>query len=215
VKRPPVQGESKPHRWYSEDDGTDNLSPEQVAWVELRGPMDCAVYSQAMWEKLLGRLGPDPLNEDGPERAIEKIRRSRKPIAALLMDQSVAAGIGNIFRAELLYRARVCPFLAGKDVPAKKLREIWKDAGVLMKAGMVDRRIITTLAKDRPTLKGKKGKMAGKVPASESTRDVLKEEAHYVYRRHGKECFVCGTKVMREEMAGRNLYWCPYCQKCE
>ena len=51
--------------------------------------------------------------------------------------------------------------------------------------------------------------MAGKVLASEGTSDVLKEEAHYVYRRHGQACFVCGTKVMREEMAGRNLYWCP------
>ena len=67
------------------------------------------------------------------------------------MDQSVAAGVGNIFRAELLYRARLSPFIAGKDVPEKKLREIWKDAVVLMRAGMVDRRIITTLAKDRPT----------------------------------------------------------------
>jgi endonuclease-8 len=164
--------------------------------------------------KLLGRLGPDPLNGDRPERAIEKIRKSRKPIAALLMDQSVTAGIGNIFRAELLYRARLNPFVAGKDVPEKKLQEIWKDAGVLMKAGMVDRRIITTLAKDRPTGSGKSG-MAGDVLAdtSKGTSDVSKEEAHYVYRRHGKECFVCGTKVMREEMAGRNLYWCPYCQK--
>jgi endonuclease-8 len=128
----------------------------------------------------------------------------------LLMDQSVAAGVGNIFRAELLYRARVSPFAAGKDVAEKKLREIWKDAVVLMRVGMVDRRIITTLTKDRPT---SKSKMAGKVLASKTTSDVLKEEAHYVYRRHGKECFVCGTKVMREEMAGRNLYWCPHCQK--
>jgi endonuclease-8 len=79
----------------------------------------------------------------------------------------------------------------------------------------VDRRIITTLAKDRPTSKGKKGRMAGKVLAGKGTSDVLKEEAHYVYRRHGQPCFVCGTKVMREEMAGRNLYWCPYCQKSE
>jgi endonuclease-8 len=73
-----------------------------------------------------------------------------------------------------------------------------------MKAGMVDRRIVTTLAKDRPTSKSVKGK---------STAAVPKEEVHYVYRRHGLPCFVCGTKVRKEEMAGRNLYWCPYCQK--
>jgi endonuclease VIII len=196
VKRPAVEGGSKPHRWYSEDDGSDNLDPKEIAWVELRGPMDCTIYSQEKWDALLKRLGPDPLNGDGAELFVEKVRKSKKPIGALLMDQSVAAGVGNIYRAELLYRARLSPFMAGKDVPEETLRAIWKDAGPLMKAGMVDRRIVTTLPNDRPHKKGK----------------ALKEEAHYVYRRHGKECFVCGTKVMRKDMAGRNLYWCPVCQ---
>src|SRR5258708_1412958 len=84
---------SKPHRWYSEDDGTDNLAPETIAWVELRGPMDCSVYSQEMWEKLLQRLGPDPLNGDGAAEFIERVKKSRKPIGERLMDQSVAAGV--------------------------------------------------------------------------------------------------------------------------
>ena len=60
--------------------------------------MDCTVYTQAMWDKLLMRLGPDPLNGDQPAKMVEKIGKSRKAIAALLMDQSVAAGVGNIFR---------------------------------------------------------------------------------------------------------------------
>ena len=115
VKRPAGPDTSKPHRWYSEDDGSDNLAPEKVAWVELRGPMDCSIYSQEMWEKLLMRLGPDPLNGDGPERFFERVRKSRKTIGELLMDQSVAAGVGNIFRAELLYRARLSPFTSGRQ----------------------------------------------------------------------------------------------------
>jgi endonuclease-8 len=196
VKRPAEPGESKRHGWYSEDDGTGHIAPEKVAWVELRGPMDCTVYTQETWEKLLARLGPDPLNGDGPEKFVEKVRKSKKAIGALLMDQSIAAGIGNIYRAELLYRARLSPFVAGKDVPEATLKAIWKDAIPLMKAGMIDRRIVTTLAKDRPSGKG----------------NVLKDEAHYVYRRHGKECFVCGTKILRKDMEGRNLYWCPVCQ---
>jgi endonuclease-8 len=74
---------------------------------------------------------------------------------------------------------------------------MWKDALPLMKAGMVDRRIVTTKARDRP----------------HKTGQALKDEAHYVYRRHGKDCFVCGAKVMKmENFAGRNLYWCPVCQ---
>jgi len=196
VKKAAGADASKPHRWYSEDDGSDNLAPEKVAWVELRGPMDCSIYSQEMWETLLKRLGPDPLNGDGAERFVEKVGKSKKAIGELLMDQSVAAGVGNIFRAELLYRAKQSPFVAGRGVEESTLRSIWREAGVLMKAAMVDRRIVTTKPKDRPHEKGQ----------------ALKEEAHYVYRRQGKPCFVCGTKILTEVMAGRNLFWCPVCQ---
>ena len=197
VKQAPVPGESKRHAWYSEDDGTGHIAGEQVAWVELRGPMDCTVYTQAQWDKLLDRLGPDPLNGDKPDKAFAKIAKSKKPIAALLMEQDVFAGIGNIFRAELLFRARQNPFTPGKDVPIEVLKKLWKDAGPLMRAGMVDRRIVTTLPKDRP----------------HKTGQALKEQAHYVYRRQGKPCWICGTKVMKMEgFAGRNLFWCPVCQ---
>ena len=196
VKEPAGPDASKPHRWYSEDDGTDNLSPEKIAWVELRGPMDCSIYSQEMWDALLERLGPDPLNGDGAARFVARVGKSRKTIGELLMDQSVAAGVGNILRAELLYRARLSPFKPGNAVEEKTLRSIWKDAGVLMKAAMVDRRIVTTRPKDRPHKKGQ----------------ALKEEAHYVYRRQGQPCFVSGTKILTRVMAGRNLFWCPVCQ---
>jgi len=196
VKRPAVPGVSKRHGWYSDDDGTDNIDADKVAWVELRGPMDCSVFSQEMWEKLLKRLGPDPLNGDGAEKFIEKVKKSKKTIGELLMDQSVAAGVGNIFRAELLFRAKLNPFTPGKEVAESTLRSIWKDAGVLMKAAMVDRRIVTTKAKDRPHSEGQ----------------ALKEETHYVYRRQGRPCFICGTKILTKVMAGRNLFWCPVCQ---
>jgi endonuclease-8 len=196
IKRAAERGTSRRHGWYSEDDGSDNIAPEEIAWVELRGPMDCTIYTQEMWEKLLHRLGPDPLNGDGPEESVAKIRKSKKPIGALLMDQTVISGIGNIFRAELLFRARLSPFTAGSEVEAELIRSIWRDARVLMKAGMVDRRIVTTKPPDRPHRRGK----------------ALKEEAHYVYRRQGRPCFVCGTKILTKEMAGRNLFWCPTCQ---
>jgi endonuclease-8 len=133
------------------------------------------------------------LNGDGAEKFVERVKKSRKTIGELLMDQSVAAGIGNIFRAELLFRARLNPFTPGNKVEESRLRSIWKEAGVLMKAAMVDRRIVTTKPKDRPHTKGQ----------------ALKEETHYVYRRQGRPCFVCGTKILTEVMAGRNLFWCP------
>ena len=196
VKRPAVPGVSKRHAWYSEDDGTGHIEASKVAWVELRGPMDCSIYSQEKWDALLERLGPDPLNGDGPEKMITRIGKSKKAIGELLMDQSVAAGIGNIYRAEFLFRAGLSPFTPGKEVEESTLRSIWKEAGALMKAGMVDRRIVTTKPKDRP----------------HKTGPVLKEEAHYVYRRQGRPCFVSGTKILTKVMAGRNLFWCPVCQ---
>ena len=197
VRRPKAPGESKRHAWYSDDNGTGHIAAKNVAWVELRGPMDCSVYTRAMWEKLLERLGPDPLNGDGPEKAIERVRKSKKPIGALLMDQEIFAGVGNIYRAELLFRARLSPFLPGKDVPVKALERIWKEAGPLMRAGMVDRRIVTTLAKHREI----------------STGSPMKEDVHYVYRRNGQDCRLCGETVMKMEgFAGRNLFWCPGCQ---
>lgn len=196
VKKPAAPRVSKRHAWYSEDDGTGHIDPTQVAWVELRGPMDCSIHTQEKWDALVKKLGPDPLNGDGPEKMIAKVAKSRKSIAELLMDQTMFAGVGNIVRAEVLYRAQLNPFRPGKDVEEKTLKSMWTDAAVLLRAGMVDRRIVTTKPADRPHRKG----------------PVLKEEAHYVYRRNGLPCFVCETVLKKQELAGRNLFWCPTCQ---
>jgi len=97
----------------------------------------------------------------------------------------------------VLFRARLSPFTPGRDVPALVVKKMWKELGPLMRAGMVDRRIVTTLAKDR----------------DRKTGPVQVGDEHYVYRRNGQPCRVCGTKVMkREGFAGRNLFWCPVCQ---
>ena len=166
-------------------------------WLELRGASDCSVYTQEKWGKLLARLGPDPLRDDDPEPAIEAIRQRKTAVGALLMEQSILAGIGNIYRAELLYRAKINPFRPGAEVGITDLKSIWREAKKLMREGMVDRRIVTTRPKDRPHKKG----------------TALREETHYVYRRAGKPCFVCGEKVLKQEMAGRTLYWCGTCQR--
>jgi endonuclease-8 len=166
-------------------------------WLELRGPTDCSVYSDAQWQAVEDRLGPDPLApHPDPAASIAYILKVNTPIAALLMDQTVFSGIGNIYRAELLYRARQNPFAPGKELSEKALRAMWSDAVAVMPDGMVDRRIVTTRPKDRPHPKGQ----------------ALPGEVHYVYHRHGQPCFVCGTTILRTDMAGRTLYWCPTCQ---
>jgi endonuclease-8 len=166
-------------------------------WLELRGATDVSVYTDAQWKAVEARLGADPLEPGAdPSAAILYIRKANAPIAALLMDQTLFAGIGNIYRAELLYRARQDPFAPGKAVPEKTLTALWSDAVKLMPEGMEDRRIVTTRAKDRPHPRGK----------------AQPDEVHYVYRRHGQPCFVCGTTIQRKDLAGRTLYWCPTCQ---
>ena len=166
-------------------------------WLELRGPTACDVISGEARNQILDRIGPDPLrSDDNISQAIASIRKSRTPIAALLMDQSVISGLGNIFRAELLYRARIHPLIPGNLMTEAQVKALWKDAAVLMRTAMVDRRIVTTRAPDRPNPKGK----------------ALRPETHYVYRRKGLPCFVCGTTVEMRPFVGRKLFWCPACQ---
>ena len=197
-KKDPRSAKGQPHNLTcANDDGTQPFPAEDVDWVELRGPTDCSVYDQAKWKALLERLGPDPLGEDpqghdDPEQAFAAVKKKGRKagIAELLMDQTVLAGVGNI------YRHRVNPFRPGEQMEKKTLRAMWKDLIPLLRAGMEDRRIVCTRRKDRPS---------GKEPA-------VRGEEHYVYRRHGKPCFVCGTRVLHRDLAGRTLYWCPKCQ---
>ncbi len=193
--------ESEPQKirrgWYSSgDDG--GMGADTVEWAELRGPTDCSVYTQAKWEALLGRLGPDPLGEDGkghddPKLFYEAVLKRKTAIGELLMDQEILSGVGNIYRAEVLFRHRVNPFTPGDAMDPKVVRAMWKDLVPLMRAGMADRRIVCTRQKDRPS----------------KAEPAPKGEAHYVYRRHGKACFVCGERILHRDVAGRTLYWCP------
>jgi endonuclease-8 len=166
-------------------------------WIELRGPTACEVLDDHSREMIEARIGPDPLRADAdPGRAIARLQKSKTAIGALLMDQAAIAGIGNIYRAELLFRANLNPYVPGTRVAPETLRELWNDAVALMPAGMRDRRIVTTRPADRPHPKGR----------------ARRGETHYVYRRRGLPCLVCTTPIESAVMVGRNVFWCPNCQ---
>ena len=96
-------------------------------WLELRGPTACEVLTKTERNKLVTRIGPDPLRDDADSAvAVLRILKSRAPVGALLMDQAVIGGIGNIYRAELLFRARLNPFRAGNTVPKRAIVKLWK-----------------------------------------------------------------------------------------
>ncbi|MFC5380304.1 Fpg/Nei family DNA glycosylase [Aquipuribacter nitratireducens] len=171
--------------------------PAEPAWAELRGPTACELLDDAGRARLLDRLGPDPLRRDGdPSLALARVARSRQSLAALLMDQSVVAGVGNVYRAEVLFRAGLHPEVRGRDLDPGRWNELWQDLATLMRAGVRSGRIVTTEREHR----------------ERRTGAVRRSDAHYVYRRHGLPCRVCGTTVQVRELLGRRLYWCPACQ---
>ena len=89
----------------------------EKSYADLRGPNACDLLQPEDVSALLARIGPDPIRKDAdPERAWQLVSRSRAPIGTLLMDQSVFAGVGNIYRAEALYRAGIDPYRPGRGV---------------------------------------------------------------------------------------------------
>jgi len=188
--------------------GTDGPPPPRGAvrlrligdgdYLDLRGPTACELLDRADLKALTARLGPDPLRRDGRvEEFVRRVTKSRTDVGALLMDQKVVAGIGNVYRAELLYRHHVSPFRPGRDMDEATLAEMWDDLKVLMRAGVKTGQIVTTRPADRDRPR---------------RRPVPRADAHYVYKRDGLPCRVCGTEVRTQVMVGRNLFWCPYCQ---
>lgn len=168
--------------------------------LELRGPTVCEVIDDEQKTRLQGRLGADPLRADArPDDAYERIARRRLPIGALLLDQSVVAGVGNVYRAELLYRAALSPFLPGRELSRAQWVGLWDDTVTLLRAGVRSGRIVTTAPEHRDRAVGR----------------ARRDDAHYVYRRTGLPCRRCGTSIASDELAARTVFWCPTCQNME
>jgi formamidopyrimidine-DNA glycosylase len=148
-------------------------------------------------QDVIDKLGPDPLVDSpkkGEERFVAAVRKSGTPIGLLLMDQSVVSGIGNVYRAELLFRARLDPHRPGKEVPEETVRALWKDWTKLIKIGVQTGQMLT--------MDGLRG---ARYAAALANRD----DRHWVYHRTGEPCRVCGTPIVMEIAAGRKLYFCP------
>jgi endonuclease-8 len=175
-----------------------------TSYGDLRGATACELLTSDQRERILDRLGPDPLRADADwTRAWERVSRSRAPIGGLLMDQAVLAGVGNVYRAEVLFRHRLHPLRPGSTLRRGQFQGLWEDLVVLMAEGVRQGRIDTVHAAAPP---GPLARRAGGQQVDTGRSPV------YVYRRHGSPCYVCGTRVRTEVLAGRNLFWCPRCQ---
>jgi endonuclease-8 len=188
--------------------GSDVFPPEPVGAVrvrlltdntvaDLRGPTACDVMTPDLVQAAIARLGPDPLigsPKKGEERFVAAVRKTSTPIGLLLMDQSVVSGIGNVYRAELLFRARLDPHKPGRDVPEETVRALWKDWTKLLKIGVQTGQMLT---------------MDGLGKKQYAAALANREDRHWVYHRTGEPCRICGTPIVMELAAGRKLYYCP------
>ena len=163
---------------------------------DLNGPNCCELLDKAGFQKLKDRIGPDPLRNDAdPERAWERITKSRKAIGGLLLDQSVIGGVGNIYRAEILFKLGIHPEIKGNELSREQFDEIWALTVRLLEVGLKYNRIITV---DREQVDK---------PLSRLTRF----ERLLIYKK--SRCSDCGQRVKCWEVANRKMYACESCQQ--
>src|ERR671917_1025427 len=165
------------------------LAGPEVAW-DLIAPSTCELLDAAGRAKLVGGLGPDPLREDGdPDAAYALVAAHPGSIGAALLDQSRIAGVGNVFRAEVLHGVGMPPTRPARSVTADEFADLWERLQAMMTRAVADGRIITVESEDRLAL-----------PESESRR---------VYKR--QRCYDCGTPIVTGTIEGRTTYACPRC----
>lgn len=168
--------------------------------ADLRGPTACEVITREEAQAVRDRLGPDPLVTSGARGQgifTERLLATKRPIGLVLMDQSVVAGIGNVYRAEILFRHRLDPYRPASSHSPELAGTLWKDWTALLREG-----IATGVMLTRDDLSPTERKKALRSP----------QNRHWVYKRAGEECRVCGSVVAMDVMAARKLYFCPSCQ---
>ncbi len=167
------------------------------ATIDLSGPSDCSLMDPAQHDAVLARLGPDPIRRASrPERALARIRRSGAPVGTLLLDQSIIAGVGNVYRAEALFVNGIAPLRRGRDLAEAEAAALWTTVVAMLRQGVRDGRIVTVAAaelRDRSWRRAPGGPIA------------------YVYGR--EHCRRCGSPVGTVTLGGRTCYFCPVDQR--
>ncbi|APX13446.1 Fpg/Nei family DNA glycosylase [Tateyamaria omphalii] len=159
--------------------------------IDITGPAVCEILTADDLTAFRMKYGPDLLAEpDEPDRAIARIRKSRAPIATLLMNQQVISGIGNIYRTEILWLMGLNPFARGCDVPEDTLQRLWTEMRSLMQIGVTYNSIITN----------------GELPAA--GQDI--QERVNIYAEEA--CPTCESAVEVTKISARTLYYCARCQ---
>jgi endonuclease-8 len=168
------------------------------ATIHLSGPTICELLDPIQAERVKWRLGPDPLDRDAdPDTFVEALERRSIPIGAALLDQSVVAGIGNVYRAEVLFLEGIHPDRPARSTSDDERRRLWARAAELMRVGEDLGRIVT---------------MDPREIGAGSHRAIPKRARLYVYKRSLQPCWRCGTEITSWDVAGRRIWACRTCQ---
>jgi DNA-formamidopyrimidine glycosylase len=166
--------------------------------VYLAGPTICDLIDPEEEDRLRERLGPDPLaHPRAAERFGGNLSRRRIPIGAALLDQRVVAGIGNVYRAEVLFLQGIDPHLPANELSESRAGDLWSTIRSELRRGEKAGRIITVALADLGVRR---------------RADIPSSERLYVYKRSGLPCRRCGTAIRSAQMAARSIWWCPTCQ---
>lgn len=159
--------------------------------IDVNGPTICRVMAAQGVLALIERIGPDVLRADAdPERAYNKIAKSKAPIGRLIMDQSVMSGVGNIYRSEILWRQAVHPETPGHTIDRATFDRIWDDAKALLTIGVKRNAIIT-------------------VDGARPSKSRYREHVNIFAKDH---CPACKGAIRRFEIDGRRTFVCEICQ---
>lgn len=144
----------------------------------------------------LGRLGPDPLTEAwGLSEFVERVRSSQRPIKAILLDQAVVAGVGNIYADEALFLSGIRPMVRGQRLSLRRLQALFEAVPQVLRLGLAHG---GTSISDYVDADGRQGQ---------------NQEQLRVYGRYGQPCRVCQAPLQRTTVAQRTSSWCKVCQR--
>jgi endonuclease-8 len=162
------------------------------ATIDLIGPTDCSIATLEDRDRIVQRLGPDPLRPDAdPEKAFAAITRRVAPIGQLLLDQKVVSGLGNVYRAEALFLNRINPNRPGNLISRADFDGLWATIVQMLERGVAEDRIVTL---DRELF-------------DIATGITRRGDTTYVY--HRDLCLRCGSPILTVELGGRACYYCP------
>jgi len=176
------------HVFFALDDG------RELRYTDIRRFGQMRMLANGEHEGVLGGLGLDPLEaSEGDFRA--RIRARSAHIKALLLDQRVLRGMGNIYTDESLWRARIHPRRLGAKLSDNELRKLYRAMQQILNEAI---RLGGSSISDYVGADGQPGEF---------------QIRHRAYGREGKRCSRCGKTIQRIIVAGRSSYFCPVCQR--